>query len=472
MSTFAGLSTALSSLIAQRQSLNVTGQNIANANTAGYTRQRADLASVQALTAPSMFSAGLTAGNGVRLSGIARLGDMFLDARVRAETGSASFAQAQAGSLGRLQSTIAEPTGTGLAAGLQGYWAAWQDVSNRPDDAAARKVLLGSAEQVVTQLAAGYRAVEAQWTQQRTEVQTLTTDVNSLAGQVAHLNDQIRAILVSGGSANELMDQRDLHVTTLAGLVGATARHREDGTLDVMVGGNALVRGVHAHEVAAHGSFTMSGGTTGGDRVRLVWASTGTDLVPDGGRLASHLADLAPSGMLADAAATWNGIATSLADSVNTLHLTGAGLDGATGRAFFSFEAGPPAPPAAVGLRVAVTDPAHVAAAVPGQGTFDGSLADAISQRSTAADGPDVRWKSFVVDLGVRTRAAEQRAAITENARATAANLQLAQTSVDLDEETVTMLATQRAYEGAARVLTAIDEMLDVLINRTGVVGR
>ena len=118
------------------------------------------------------------------------------------------------------------------------------------------------------------------------------------------------------------------------------------------------------------------------------------------------------------------------------------------------------------------TDPSDVAAAVPGQGTYDGSLADTISQLATAADGPDSHWRAFVVDLGVQTRAAGQRAGVTEASRATAQNLQLSQASVDLDEESVNMLAYQRAYEGAARVLTAIDEMLDVLINRTGVVGR
>ena len=99
-------------------------------------------------------------------------------------------------------------------------------------------------------------------------------------------------------------------------------------------------------------------------------------------------------------------------------------------------------------------------------------MADAISQLSSAAGGPDELWRDFVVDLGVRTLSAERRASVTEASRRTAENLQLSQASVDLDEEAVNMLAYQRAYEGAARVMTAIDEMLDVLINRTGVVGR
>ncbi|EYR65062.1 flagellar hook protein FlgK [Actinotalea ferrariae CF5-4] len=467
MSTFSGLSTALSSLIAQRQALDVAGQNIANANTVGYTRQRANLQSVEALTAPTMFSNQLAAGNGVKVTDIARLGDVFLDARVRAETGTAAFQKAQAQSLDRLQSTLTEPSATGFSASLQEYWAAWEDVANRPDDAAARKVVLGAAETVRAQIAAGYRSVETQWSQMRTETDTLVTEVNSTAAEVANLNEQIRSILVSGGSANELMDRRDLAITKLSGLVGAEARHREDGTVDVMVGGNALVRGVQANEVVTRGSYEMGPGTSS-DPVHLEWRNTGTRLDPGSGRLASHLTDLSDRGLLAGAAQTWNQVASALADTVNAVHATGIDQDGGTGQAFFAYD---PARPAA-SLSIAVTDPRQVAAAAPGQGALDGSWAQRLSGLGLEAGSPDLVWRSFVVDLGVRTRAAEQRATITETARATSQNLQLSQASVDLDEETVMMLATQRAYEGAARVLTAVDEMLDVLINRTGLVGR
>nr|WP_297426539.1 flagellar hook-associated protein FlgK [uncultured Actinotalea sp.] len=475
MSTFSGLSTALSSLIAQRQALDVAGQNIANANTPGYTRQRADLQSVQALTAPTMFSNSLAAGNGVKAIGIARLGDVFLDARVRAETGAAAYQKAQAQGLDRLQSTLTEPADNGFSAALGEFWASWEDVANRPDDAAARKVVLGAAETLRAQISAGYRSVETQWSQMRTETDTLATEVNSTAAEVAHLNEQIRSILVSGGSANELMDRRDLAVTKLSELVGAEGRHREDGTIDVMVGGNALVRGVKANEVVVQGSYQMVPGTSGteADRVQLRWAGTGSPLVPTGGRLASHLADLAQDGALDGAATAWNGIARTLHDQVNAVHVTGRDLTAAGDGTpdFFRLGAGVPE---AIGLQVTIDDPDHIraASAVPGSGPLDGSVAQRMSGLAALDGSPDLLWREFVVDLGVRTRAAEQRATVTETARATAQNLQLSQASVDLDEETVNMLAMQRAYEGAARVLTAVDEMLDVLINRTGLVGR
>lgn len=469
MSTFSGLGTALSSLMAQRQALDVAGQNIANANTKGYTRQRAELTSVESLSVPTMFSTSQAAGSGVKVTGIARLGDVFLDDRVRAETGTSAFRKAQASSLSRLESTLTEPADTGVASSLQEYWAAWEDVSNRPDDAAARQVLIGAGDAVVSQIAAGYRATETQWAQTRTETQTLVTEVNTNAQQVARYNEQIRSILVTGGSANELVDQRDQLALRLAELTGATARHREDGTMDLVVGGNPLVSGIRSSTLEVTGDFRMTDGTTAAiNPVGLRWSGTGTPVVPDSGVLASNLAVLSPDGPLAGAASTWNTLATRLAGSVNALHVTGTGLDGATGRPFFAVDGSIPA----TGLRVAVRDPEHVAAAEGGKGGFDGSLADRLSQTGTQSTSPDRVWREFVVDLGVRTRAADQRATVSEAARATAENLQLSQASVDIDEETVNMLAIQRAYEGAARVLTAVDEMLDVLINRTGLVGR
>ncbi len=472
MSAFSGLSTALSSLIAQRQALEVAGQNVANANTKGYTRQRVEMTSVQALSAPSMFSAQVGAGTGVKVTGITRIGDIYLDARLRAETATASYTRARADALARLETTLTEPSDTGLAATLDTFWASWQDVANNPGDNAARKVLLGAAQNAATQIADGHRAVDTQWTQARADADTLVTEVNTTADAVAHLNERIRSVLVSGGSANELMDQRDQLVTTLSGLVGAQARVRDDGTVDVMVGGNALVRGVESHHLAVTGSRLMQEGIDpAGDPVRLVWQGAGTPVALDGGRLAASLETLATTddgGILARAAERWDAIAQSLADTVNGVHRTAATTTGATGIDFFAF--GPGTSPAR-GLTVAVTAD-QVAAGAVGSGAYDGSKADEISRLASAPGGADALWRDFVVDQGVRTRSAAQRASVTEASRSTAENLQLASASVDLDEETVSMLAYQRAYEGAARVMTAIDEMLDVLINRTGVVGR
>ncbi|PFG32218.1 flagellar hook-associated protein FlgK [Sanguibacter antarcticus] len=472
MSTFSGLSTALTALTAQRQALEVAGQNIANSNTVGYTRQRAELQSVGSGQSATMFSQGSSVGNGVQVSGISRLGDLFLDARVRTTTSSAAFLAARSEAYTRLESTIAEPGTNGIAAELDDFWATWQDVSNNPTSAAAGQVLIESANSVQRAISTGYSAVSTQWDQTRAKADTLVSEINTTAASVAELNEKIRSITVSGGNANELIDQRNVLTTSLASLAGATVREYPDGTADVNIGGNSIVSGIRAQKLAVAGGTTVTG-ATGTDAVRVVWdrVPAGTTAALGGGELAGVLSVLAPAdsqgtgGLLAEAAASYNALATKVATSVNTIHES-ARADGSTGGPIFTISA---TGPAALTLAVAITDPSEIN---PGQGGADGSIADAISQIGSAAGSPDEAWSSFVVAIGVKSKAATQSAVVAESARATADNLQLAQTSVDLDEESVNMLAFQRSYQGAARVMTAIDEMLDQLINRTGVVGR
>ncbi|MBI9114561.1 flagellar hook-associated protein FlgK [Sanguibacter suaedae] len=461
MSTFSGLSTALSSLTAQRQALEVSGQNIANANTVGYTRQRAELQSVGSGQSATMFSSGSGIGNGVQTASISRLGDLFLDARVRTTTSSAAFLSARTDAYKRLESTIAEPGTNGIAQQLSDFWATWQDVSNSPDSAATGQVLIEAGKSAQRSIATGYAAVTTQWEQTRGKAEALVADINTAARSVAELNEKIRSITVSGGNANELIDQRTVLTTSLSALAGATVRESSDGTADVNIGGNPLVSGTTSQKIRLTGATGMVESQT--DPLRVQWDRTpASDAALSGGELAGVLTVLAPTnaqgtgGLLAEAAASYNTLATRLADSVNALH---------TGQEFFSVGGDP----AALRMAVAVTDPAQL---VTGIGGTDNSIADAISQIGIAKDGPDKLWSSFVVGVGVQAKATAQSATVAETARATAEGLQLSQTSVDLDEESVNMLAFQRAYQGAARVMTAIDEMLDQLINRTGVVGR
>lgn len=154
---------------------------------------------------------------------------------------------------------------------------------------------------------------------------------------------------------------------------------------------------------------------------------------------------------------------------MNTVHRTGFSAGGSTNLEFFAFTAGKPA---AQGLTVVPTSAAGIATAGDGQGALDGSIADAISQLGTGAGSPDSVWSSFVVELGIATRSEIRQADLAALATTSAVGMQLANASVDIDEENVSLLMYQHAYQGAARVMTAVDEMLDVLINRTGLVGR
>ena len=113
-----------------------------------------------------------------------------------------------------------------------------------------------------------------------------------------------------------------------------------------------------------------------------------------------------------------------------------------------------------------------MAIAGDGLGNYDGSIGQKIAALGTSTTGADAQWSQAVVEIGNRSAAARSRSTVAESARASAEQDQLANASVDTDEETVDMISYQRAYEAAARVLTTLDEMLDTLINNTGRVGR
>ena len=473
MSSFSGLNMALSGLNAARTGLNVTGQNLSNVNTAGYTRQRAELTALGVPARGALNDLGLKTGQGVGVSGISRLGDAFLDARVRTSFSAAGYTGARAQALNGIEATLNEPGPNGISSQLQGFWTAWQGVANDPGNAGPSAVLLEKSAALVTNIAAGYSAVDSQWSQTRATAGTVVADINATAGQIAALNKQIRSAQAAGTPHNELIDQRSNLTTKIAQLTGGTVRDLPDGTNEILLGGNVLLSATTSNEVTLAGADKMSAP----GNVQLKWAhGSGVAVDLDGGKLAGLLSVLKSAddgGVLAQTAASYNALAQKLADTVNGVHQSGFTTEGATGGDFFKVTAGVPA---ALGLAVLVTTAGGIATGATtgaaGKGGKDGSVADQISQLGKGAGSPDTFWSETVVNLGVEIQAGLQQAVLSDISLTNALANQQANASVDLDEENVNLLTYQRAYQAAARVMTAMDEALDVLINQTGRVGR
>jgi flagellar hook-associated protein 1 FlgK len=186
----------------------------------------------------------------------------------------------------------------------------------------------------------------------------------------------------------------------------------------------------------------------GGTAVSLTSGEIGADQTLLGQDLPDYLAGL-------------DGFVAELVDAVNTQHAQGVDLNGAAGGSFFTGTT-------ATSLQVAITDPDLIAAAAPGQGTLDGSNADALGTSELGAE----TYRSLVTGFGVTVASAQQ---LSTNQDVLTAQVDASRDSlsgVSIDEEMVHLLAAQRGFEGASRVLTTVDSMLDTLINRTGLVGR
>jgi len=475
MSTFSGLNTAYTGLVAARQGLAVVGQNMVNMTTEGYTRQRAVQSASGSLAQVGPLMGQVKVGQGVAVTGFQRLGDDYLDAKVRTSTASSGYWGVRANALTSLEASLHEPGKTGLSNQLTVVWAAWSDMAAHPNDEATGAVLIQQSTALATQLAGNYTAVDNQWSQLRTQADGMATELNDAATQVAGLNGLIRSTLAAGGSANELIDKRNLLTTTISTLTGATVRAMPDGTAEVLVGGNALVSGDKAYAVAVTGTTAMVGAA--GDPVKLSWVTRpDVPVTLDGGEIAGAISTLAAAnatgtgGALAEAANDFNVFAQELADKVNAIHNTGYLKDGVTtGLDFFAVKA---TGPAALGLTVVPTDVTTIATAAAGAGGNDGSIADKIGQLAKGADSPDKSWSAIVTGIGIATKTGLQQSSLADLTTKGAIDNQLANSSVDIDEENVNMLSFQTAYQAAARVMTSVDEMLDTLINRTGIVGR
>jgi flagellar hook-associated protein 1 len=200
------------------------------------------------------------------------------------------------------------------------------------------------------------------------------------------------------------------------------------------------------------------------------WTNPSGTAALDGGELAGALSVLAPAdegGAIAQAAESYNTFASAIATAVNTVHRSGVTGSGATNVDFFTTGTGP----AALGI-AGPGSVDNIALKASTGGALDTRIADKISQLGTGVNSPDKVWAGIVTNIGVQSRGAQQHESLTNAAHSSALTGRASQASVSLDEENVSLLTNQHAYQAAARVMTAVDEALDVLINRTGLVGR
>jgi flagellar hook-associated protein 1 FlgK len=461
MGSFDGLQVSLSSLYAQRRGLDVTGQNIANASTDGYSRQRVVMASTGGSTVPALFSTWNGSSGGVSVVDVARMRDTFMDVRGRDAHATLEQAGVSQSTLSQIEGVLNEPSDTGLQSSLADLWAGFSDVANHPGDEAARSQLLQRASSVADWLHAANNAFSDQWAEGRTELSSLASEANTAASGVAELNGAIKRATLAGLPSNELADQRDQLAMKLSELTGATTRAGDDGTLDVFLGGNALVRGTVSEQLTTTGPAGMND-VDSTHQMGLAWSDDSTAVSGLGGMAAGFVQVLNTT--IPNYAHRLDTVAMSVATAVNTQHAAGYDLDGGTGNPMFTGTG-------AADLAVAFTDPRKVAAG-SSAGTLDGTNADALAALASKAGGPDSVYRQVVVDLGVEAQGVNRRVDVQTSV---AADIDAARDSVagvNMDEEMVNMLTFQRAYEGASRMLTAVDSMLDTLINRTGLVGR
>jgi len=444
VSTFMGLQTALRGLLAQQRALDVTGHNIANVGTEGYSRQQATMT-----TAPPFADPGVgMIGTGVDVVGYKRLRDDLVDVQLRAETMKKGYAEASQDGLAQIESALGEPSDSGISSLLGQYWGSWQDVVNNPESLAARQALVQNASALTdgfNTLASQLSSISGQIDQAAADTMT---QINGLGTSIGALNQAIVDSKSLGLEPNDLLDQRDLMIDQLSQLVNTSVSTDPRGGVAITVGGAALV--------AADGAVTTP-------------PLQESDLTALSSGKLKGLVELRDTTIPAYQAQL-DAVANALATQTNTLHAAGFDLNGNAGGAFFT---GTTAATITVAAGIAAS-PATIAASATGAPGDSGqalAIADLRSAAIVSGATVDDAYSQFVTRVGTESREAQRAADIAGTRSDALKNRRDSISGVSLDEEMANLVQFQRGYQASARALTAMDDMLDTLISRTGRAG-
>jgi flagellar hook-associated protein 1 len=520
-STFSGLELARRALESQQTALDITGHNIANANTPGYSRQIANLRQTVPSTIPGIGH-NLSIGTGVTVESIERARDLFVDRQYRWETSKQQYWAGRQDALVKIEGLLNEPSNNSLHDDLDKFWNAWSDLSKNPENMGARSVVLERASSVADTL----HHIDQQITEMQkgldSNIRVQIHQVNVYAKQLQDLNTQIKRAEVSGDNPNDLKDKRDAIVDELSKIVNVrvvesrdnTFADREVNIFKLYIGSDAKPNQILLDDTSAYQLIEPAPpGADGLPFADVRWASGHPAIDPDttnpnrdlvelgqelgilqanlfmrGSTLSSATPDKETS-YLVDLRNKYNQLAKGIADAVNAIHSNGVAKEEVVADgipAFFVPEGGAAGDPiTAANIKVNSVLSSNPWKVATGEIEFgDGVIAKAISSLSsgwkgyfdvTGLSSIPVEATSFgdfygaaIAEMGVDVQQANRMKEGQDVLVTHMFNQREAFSGVSLDEEMTNLVKYQKSYSAAARVVTMMDEMLDTIVNRMG----
>ena len=454
MSLTTSLSTATQALFAQELELQVTNNNIANVNTAGYTREVVNLSE-----ADPTQSGNISIGNGVNVEGIQSVQDELLTGRIQQQTSQESSANAQVSALNEIQ-TLFPSTGSSVASSLSSFFTSLTALSTDPANAAERQTAISSAQTLVQQFNSVASGLSAASTTLDTTVGTDVAQINNLATQAASLNKEVVQQKASGQSTGTLSDQLNEVELQLAGLTNISVVHGAQGDSISTGNGTPLVLDSQSYALQT---------TTGSDGHLQVLDTNGNNITSDitGGDLGGTIA--VRDTQIPALESSLDTLANQFATSFNTAQTQGFDQNGNAGTALFTVPS--TVSGSAAGIALATTDPTAIAASSVSGSASSGSNGNlshltAIQNAALSSGGTLTTLSSNLV---------YQVGSLTSNASTQSSSIQLSLTAlksqqgsvsgVSIDEESANLVRFQQAYEAAAKVITTIQSLFDTTIN-------
>jgi len=310
------LAIGISGLNVAGKGLEVVGNNIANAATEGYHRQRIELAPITPIREGAIFF-----GRGVEVESVTRIMDNLLDKEILRQKSISECIDRELGTLRTIEAALGELSSEegALNAAIDRFFNALRDLSAHPNDAVWQNQLVSAGDAMANEfriLADFFSDLDAQI---RLEAEKTVESINALSGQIAELNESIRNLEVTGGTANNLRDQRDKLISDLTELINLETRANAEGMVDVVTAGIPLVMGSSAMEIEVGlDSNAQLGISVAGD------ANYRTNVT--GGKIGGLIS--LKNELIADLRDDLDSLARVLIDRINEYHIQGVGSEG------------------------------------------------------------------------------------------------------------------------------------------------
>lgn len=470
-STFFGLEIGRLGLQAHQKQLEITGHNMANASTPGYSRQRGEMTTTQPFTYPA-FNRVQTAGQmgtGVEVTAVMRVRDELIDEQIYAETSISGYWESRQTMLDEMELIVNEPSDSNIRTAVDNFWEAIQGVANNATSEPARSVLRQETITMTEFIRQDYQRMKALRSIANERIKEQVNHVNAIAEKIALLNDQIAKVTVMNDHANDLMDKRDALIEELSGIIKINKTTDKFNRVNITINGIALVQDITANRILLEPNHDDEG------MARLKWERpAGKEVTVLGGSL-KGLLEMRDQD-LPEFLNHLDNFAKTLITEVNKLHREGYGLDESHGIDFFKgtgaadIDLSDDIKDVENGLNriAAAKDLIKTAEGLPGNNEIMLEISRLFDKRllsnSNATMGEYIG--AVIADLGEKTSAAKVK---FEGQTRLIANLDERRESVcgvNLDEEMTNMVRFQHGYNAAARVISTMDQMLDVIVNK------
>ena len=452
------LNTARDAILANLTAMNVTGSNIANVNTPGYSRLRPDFGSIGVFNAASDQQQV-----GVKITSIERLYDRYLDQQVVQQEQYGAYSQSQLDVLNNVQTVFNESTGGGINDLLSQFWGAWSQLSANPSGITERDSLVSISQSLASMINQKANDLINIQNDTNNEISSDVTKLNTDLAQLADYNDKIAQIQNGGGTAADLCDKRTELLKNISQIADVNYYEEKDGSVNVYISnGRSLVEGSNVW------NLNVKANPNNSNYYDIVFADSPNQVINGdlkGGQLAGliDVRDNKVAGYLNDL----DSMASTIITKVNALNSSGYDLNGNVGGNFFSTTS-----TLAKDMQVdpsIVADVRKIAAGTTVNGDGDNASSIAALQNDASLMGSgmtiDNFYESLISRVGQDVVNAQNSLDHQTSVMNQLENQRDAVSGVSLDEEMLNLIKYQAAYNAAGRLVATVNTMMGTLIN-------